>query len=74
VRSYSEPEWRSLFEDADLDVEEVAFVDKRRPVDEWLARTGCTGEEAARVKELLSRRIEDGDYVDTKILLRGGKR
>ena len=44
VRAYTEEEWRALFQEASLDVDEVAFVDKRRPVDEWLLRTGCVGE------------------------------
>jgi SAM-dependent methyltransferase len=74
-RSYTEDEWRSLFQEAGLLVEEVAFVEKRRPVDEWLARTGCIGGEAERVRDLLASRIDaDDHYVDTKILLRGGKR
>ena len=71
VRSYTEDEWRALFDGAGLDVEEVAFVDKRRPVDEWLARTGCAGEEAERVQELLGDHLDGDEYVDTKILLRG---
>ena len=71
VRSYSEAEWRELFAGAGLEVEDVAFVEKRRPVDEWLARTGCTGAEALRVRSLLADQIDGDDYVDTKILLRG---
>jgi SAM-dependent methyltransferase len=74
LRSYTEDEWRSLFEAAGLVVEEVAHVDKRRQVDEWLARTGCVGEEAERVRDLLDGHIDADDYyVDTKILLRGRK-
>ncbi len=73
VRSYTDAEWRGLFAGAGLDVDEVAFVEKRRPVDDWLARTGCTGEEAERVRALLGDQIQGGDYVDTKILLRGRK-
>ena len=64
-------EWRALFQEASLDVDEVAFVDKRRPVDEWLLRTGCVGEEANRVRGLLGDALDGEDYVDTKILLRG---
>jgi SAM-dependent methyltransferase len=71
VRSYSEAEWRSHFEASGLRVEEIAYVRKRRAVDDWLARTGCAGEEAERVRLLLGDQIESGDYVDTKILLRG---
>lgn len=74
VRAYSEGEWRSHFRATGLDVEEVAFADKRRPVEDWLARTGCEGDEAERVVALLGDRVEAGDYVDTKILLRGRRR
>lgn len=73
VRAYTEDEWRRLFAASGLDVEEVAFVEKRRPVADWLARTGCEGEEAERVRQLLGGAIDGGDYVDTKILLRGRK-
>ncbi len=71
VRAYTEEEWRALFREASLDVDEVAFVDKRRPVDEWLLRTGCVGEEANRVRGLLGDALDGEDYIDTKILLRG---
>jgi SAM-dependent methyltransferase len=74
VRSYSEAEWRAHFEACGLDVEEVAFVDKRRAVGDWLARTGCADEEAERVRSLLGDQIDGGDYVDTKILLKGRRR
>ena len=71
IRAYSEDEWRTLFREARLDVDEVAFVDKRRPVDDWLLRTGCVGEEADRVRGLLGDALDGDDYVDTKVLLRG---
>jgi SAM-dependent methyltransferase len=73
VRSYTEAEWRDFFAGAGLSVEAVAFVDKRRRVDDWLARTGCAGEEAERVRVLLGDRIQGADYVDTKILVRGAR-
>ena len=73
LRSYSEEEWRALLAGADLIVADVAFVAKRRPVDDWLLRTGCIGEEASRVRALLGDSIEGEDYVDTKILLRGSR-
>ncbi|HEY2935226.1 MAG TPA: class I SAM-dependent methyltransferase [Gaiellaceae bacterium] len=74
VRSYSEDEWRALLEGAGLTVDESRVVEKRRPVDKWLARAGCEGEEAERVKELLAPHVEDGHYVDRKILLKARKR
>jgi len=74
VRSYGEDEWRSLLDDAGLAVEDVETFEKRHVVDDWLARTGCDGDEAERVRELLAERILDGEYVDTKILIRARKR
>lgn len=73
VRSYTEEEWRALLADAGLDVEEVAFFEKRRPVETWLARTETSDEDATRVRELLADRIEGDAYVDTKILLKARK-
>jgi SAM-dependent methyltransferase len=76
VRSYSEEQWRAFLEDAGLEVEEVELVEKRHDLEEWLARTGCEGEEAERVKELLADRMtSDGAaWLDTKVLIRGRKR
>jgi SAM-dependent methyltransferase len=74
VRSYTEGEWRSFLEDAGLEVEQVELVEKRQDLDAWLARTGCEGADADRVRELLAHRIEDGLIGDTKILLKARKR
>ncbi|MDQ3875583.1 MAG: class I SAM-dependent methyltransferase [Actinomycetota bacterium] len=73
VRSYSEDEWRRFLEGAGLTVEASERFEKRRPVAAWLERTGCEGELADRVRELLADRIVDGDYVDEKILLKARK-
>jgi SAM-dependent methyltransferase len=60
VRNYSESEWRGLLEDAGLRVEEVRIFEKPIELEPWLARAGCAGEEAVRVRELLADRIEGG--------------
>jgi SAM-dependent methyltransferase len=60
VRNYSEDEWRRLFDQAGLEVEAFEREEKRIELEPWLARAGCVGEEADRVKELLADRIEDG--------------
>jgi ubiquinone/menaquinone biosynthesis C-methylase UbiE len=73
VRSYSEEEWRRLFEDAGLTVAELTILAKSRPADAWLQRAGCVGKEAERVKELLGEHLVGGDFVDRKILLKGRK-
>jgi SAM-dependent methyltransferase len=74
VRSYSEQEWRSFLEDAGLGVDEVELQQKRRDFAAWCDRTGCTGSERERARELLGCRIdEQGGYTDTKILIRARK-
>ena len=74
VRSYSEQEWRSFLEDAGLGVEEVELQKKRRDFGAWCDRTGCTGAERERTRELLGNRIDaQGGYTDTKILIRARK-
>ena len=72
VRNYTEDEWRELLTDAALEVEQVERFEKTHPLEDWLARTGCEGEEAERVRELLADRMtSDGTaWTDTKILLR----
>jgi SAM-dependent methyltransferase len=75
VRSYSEQEWRSYLEEAGLRVEEIELQAKRRDFSAWCDRTGCTGPEREKTRELLGNRVdEQGGYTDTKILIRARKR
>jgi ubiquinone/menaquinone biosynthesis C-methylase UbiE len=60
VRNYSEGEWRDLFAGSGLELEQFEREEKWVQLDPWLERAGCTGDEAARVRELLAERIEDG--------------
>ena len=62
IRSYTEAEWRSFLLDAGLVLEEVRHIEKTHPFDAWLARTGCEGEEAERVRALLSERTTPDGY------------
>ena len=75
VRSYTEDEWRELLTEAGLEVEQVECFEKEHPLDDWLARTGCEGEEAERVRELLADRMNDDGtaWTDTKIGIRARK-
>jgi SAM-dependent methyltransferase len=75
VRSYSEREWRGFLEDVGLQVEQVELIEIVHPLEAWLARSGCGGDEADRVRELLADRLtEDGAaWRDTKIILRARK-
>src|SRR5205823_3144218 len=46
VRNYSEDEWRALFDEAGLDVEDARLIDLYIELEPWLERAGCAGEEA----------------------------
>jgi SAM-dependent methyltransferase len=74
VRTYSEEEWRELFEQAGLGVEAVELLETKIDVEAWLARSGCEGEEAERVRALLADRIHKGRLAMTRIAIRGRKR
>lgn len=73
VRCYSAEEWRQLFEDAGLGVDDVRFMEKQVELEPWLARAGCEGEEADRVRELAADRIADGKITLDRIALKGVK-
>jgi SAM-dependent methyltransferase len=60
VRCYTEDEWKKLLTDAGLEVEQVQHFERRPVVDDWLARVDTPPDDAARVRELLGDRIEDG--------------
>ena len=74
IRRYSEDEWRTFFEDAELEIDRSEIMTRRMPVDPWLDRADATPEIATRVKELLADLIEDGLVPHEAIILRGRKR
>jgi len=74
VSNYSELEWRELFEQAALDVEAVELIETHIDAEAWLARAGCEGDEAQRVRELLGARIDGGRLAMTRIALKGRTR
>ncbi|BAS29198.1 class I SAM-dependent methyltransferase [Limnochorda pilosa] len=51
--AYSLEEWISFFEDAGLVVGETETFRKRRDLEEWAGRSGCTPETLAELKRLL---------------------
>jgi ubiquinone/menaquinone biosynthesis C-methylase UbiE len=73
VRSYTEQEWRSFLEAAGLEIEQVESFEKRRALEEWFSRSETPEHDKPRVRELLADRIEDGEYVDTKLILKARK-
>jgi SAM-dependent methyltransferase len=73
VRCLTEAEWRAVLAGAGLAVEDMRIFDKRIKLDGWLARAGCEGEQARRVRELLADRIEDGYVVLSRGVFKGRK-
>jgi SAM-dependent methyltransferase len=75
VRNLTEQEWRELLESAGLEIERVELFDKTHDLSDWLARTGCTGDEADRVRALLADVTSDdgATWQDTKIVIESRK-
>jgi SAM-dependent methyltransferase len=74
VRCYGEPEWRSFLELAGLEVVDTRRFDRSVPLQGWLDRVGCDGEDAQRVRELMAHRI-DGDSISmATLVIKGVKR
>jgi SAM-dependent methyltransferase len=71
VRNYSVGEWRALFAGAGLEVEEEQLGERRIEFEPWLERTGATGAEADRIRELVDDRIENGKLRIDRIALKG---
>jgi SAM-dependent methyltransferase len=73
VRNYSEQEWRELFAHAQLSIEAVEVIEAEFELEPWLARAGCAGTEAERVRALLTDWIRDGKLRGQRIALKGRK-
>jgi SAM-dependent methyltransferase len=71
VRNYGVEEWRSFFELAGLEVAAERLLERPLEVEPWLARTGCSGDDAARVRALLGDRISDGWMPLPTLVLKG---
>jgi hypothetical protein len=73
VRNYSAPEWHSFFELAGLRVADERHFARETDFDSWLARVGCTGESAERVRALLGDRVVDGRLSLPTVVLKAVK-
>ena len=73
VRNYTEAEWRELFEAVGLRIEELRRMPKRIEVEPWLERAGTPEADAAKVRELLADRIDDGWITLDRIVILGRK-
>ncbi len=73
VRNYSAPEWHSFFELAGLEVADERHFLRDTDLEAWLARTGCTGDDATRVRELLGDRVVGGRLSLPTVVLKAVK-
>jgi methyltransferase family protein len=71
VRNYGEDDWRRLFADAGLKLEDVRVFERAIDLQAWLDRAGCTGKDAERVRALMAGHV-DGDRIRLdRIALKG---
>jgi SAM-dependent methyltransferase len=70
VRCYSEEDWKAMLTDAGLEVERAELLERRRDVDDWLARVETPAADAERVKQLLGEQIADGTMTFPSIVIR----
>ena len=70
VRCYSETEWKEMLTDAGLEVERVELLERKRDVEDWLARVETPEDDARRVRELLGERIANGTMTFPSIVIK----
>jgi SAM-dependent methyltransferase len=73
VRNYSLEEWRAFVTGAGLRVDDVQVLPHVVDFDAWLARTGCEGDEAERVRELWGERVTGGRLTLDKLAIKAPK-
>jgi SAM-dependent methyltransferase len=69
VRCYSEDEWKELVTGAGFEVEQVEQFDRRQSIEAWLERVDTPPDAAARIRELLAERTENGILAFDSIVL-----
>ena len=73
-RHHTQAEWRDVFARSDLAVEAAERFDERLDFASWFARTGCEGETAELVRELLADRSDDEAWTYPYVVFRTSKR
>ncbi|MGH2932909.1 MAG: class I SAM-dependent methyltransferase [Gaiellaceae bacterium] len=73
VRNYGVAEWESFLELAGLRVAAERHFSRPLEIEPWLARVGCSGADAARVRELLGDRVVDGRMPLPTLVVKGTK-
>jgi SAM-dependent methyltransferase len=70
VRCYGEDEWKELVTEAGFEVEQVERFDRRQSFAAWLERVETPPDAAARIRELLVDRVQDGLLAFDSILVK----
>jgi SAM-dependent methyltransferase len=73
VRNHTVAEWQALFAGAGLEVVEHKLGERRIDFEPWLERTGATGDEGRRIRELVADRLQDGKLRIDRVALKGRK-
>jgi len=73
VQHYTEEEWRSFFAAAGLTVTDAVPFEELLDLAAWLARTGCEGATASRVRELLAPVTIGDDWTYSYLVFRTEK-
>jgi hypothetical protein len=74
IAHLGEERWLELFAASGLEVEAVERFEERLDFDSWLARTGCEGETALRVRALLAGRGDGLGWSYPYIVVKARKR
>ncbi len=75
ARHYTNEEMLGMLRATGLESVAEATFEKRHDMDDWLSATGCGGERAARVRDLLAHVSEPGGaaWSDTKLVVKARK-
>jgi SAM-dependent methyltransferase len=74
VRCYTQEEWQAFFADAGLDIDASKIFERRQDVESWFKRVETPAADAARARQLLGDRIENGQLMFSTLVIRGRKR
>lgn len=74
IAHLSERRWLELFAAQGLEIEAIERFQERLDFDSWLARTGCEGESAARVRGLLAARTDGPEWTYPHLVVKARKR
>jgi SAM-dependent methyltransferase len=70
VRTYSEDQWKGFVTEVGFEVEQIEPFARTQSLEAWLERVDTPPDAAAKIRELLAERIEDGMLALDSIVLK----